>query len=152
MKRILFLLSLFLLFPAAHAFAQMADGKAGTAGAPRLEDLRAKGSEALFNLDYDGARQTFNEMARLFPDDPMGPQMLASTLWLEALNKSRLLQAAIYSTQSFYAKTEDKPDAKVMQEFRDLTRQAVQLAKTRLQRNPRDTQALYTLGAIEGLK
>src|SRR5207253_8972121 len=100
----------------------------------------------------DGARQTFNEMARLFPDDPMGPQMLASTLWLEALNKSRLLQAAIYSTQSFYAKTEDKPDAKVMQEFRDLTRQAVQLAKTRLQRNPRDTQALYTLGAIEGLK
>src|SRR5438132_1194602 len=70
MKRILFLLSLFLLFPAAHAFAQMADGKAGTAGAPRLEELRAKGSEALFNLDYDGARQTFNEMARLFPDDP----------------------------------------------------------------------------------
>src|SRR6266446_9592644 len=91
-------------------------------------------------------------MAHLFPDNPIGPEMQAYTLWLETLNKSRLLQAAIYSTQSFYTGTEDKPDPRVVQDFRELTRQATQLAKARLQRNPRDPQMLYILGAIETLK
>jgi hypothetical protein len=138
---------------ASGAQAQLREDKTATAATPRLEELRAKGSEALFNLDYEGARQTFKEAARLFPDDPTGPQMLATTLWLETLNKSRLLQAAIYSTQSsFYSKTEDKPDPHVAQEFRDLTRQATQLAKARLKLNPRDPQMLYLLGATETLK
>jgi tetratricopeptide (TPR) repeat protein len=78
--------------------------------------------------------------------------MLASTIWLETLNKSRLLQASIYSTQSFYTKTEEKPDPQVSREFRDLARQATQLAKARLQRNPRDAQAIYQMGAIESMK
>ncbi len=148
------LLLLFLLLPALSggALAQSGNGKTSTPATARLEESRAKGSEALFNLDYDSARQTFKEMARVFPDDPTGSQMLASTLWLETLNQARRLQAAIYSTQWFYTGKEDKPDPRVVQGFRDLTRQATQLAKARLQRNPRDPQALYTLGAIETLK
>jgi len=148
------LLLLFLLLPAlsGSALAQSGKDKTSTPAPTRLEELRAKGSEALFNLDYDSARQTFMEMTRLFPDDPTGSQMQASTRWLETLNKSRLLQAAIYSTQSFYTGTEDKPDPRVVEDFHELTRQATQLAKARLQRNPRDPQTLYTLGAIETLK
>jgi hypothetical protein len=68
------------------------------------------------------------------------------------VESSRRLQSAIYSTQSFYVGTEDKPDPRVIQDFRDLTRQATQLAKARLQRNPRDPQALYVLGDTETLR
>lgn len=147
---LLFLLS---VGASAGAFAQSGERKAeATAVTLRLEELQEKGSEALFNLDYDLARQKFKEMARLYPDDPTGPQMLATTLWLETLNQARRLQAAIYSTQSFYAGTEDKPDPRVVQDFRDLTRQATQLAKAGLQRNPRDPQALYVIGATESLR
>jgi tetratricopeptide (TPR) repeat protein len=149
------LLFLFLLsaFPFASASAQRGDDKKGTAAVtPRLEELQEKGSEALFNLDYEVAWQRFQEMARLYPDDPTGPHMLATTLWLETLNQARRLQAAIYSTQSFYAGTEDKPDPHVVQDFRDLTRQATQLANARLQHNPRDPQTLYMLGATESLR
>jgi tetratricopeptide (TPR) repeat protein len=117
----------------------------------RLDELHEKGSEALLNLDYDKARQTFKEIARLFPDDPTGPEMLAWTLWLESLNRARLRQAAIYSTQSFEANSEDKPDPQVTQEFRDLIRQATQLTRVRLQANPHDPRALYTLGDVETL-
>ncbi len=147
-------LLLLFLFPliAASALAQAANPVNPAPATPRLEDLREKGSEALFNLDYESARQTFKEAARLFPDDPTGQQMLANTLWLETLNKSRLLQAAIYSSQSFYSKTEDKPDPRVAQQFRDLTRQATQLAKAQLKLNPRDPRMLYMLGATETLK
>jgi hypothetical protein len=149
----LVLLYLLSLVACTSALAQSGSDKIGTAAVtPRLEELREQGSEALFNLDYDVARQRFKEMTRLYPDDPTGPQMLASTLWLETLNHLRRLQAAVYSTQSFYAETEDKPDARVIQDFRDLTRQATQLAKARLQRNPHDPQTLYVLGATESLK
>lgn len=149
----LLLLFLLPLVGLANAIAQSGDVKNGmVADTPRLEELHEKGSEALFNLDYDDARQKFKEMSRLYPDDPTGPQMLATTLWLETLNQARRLQAAIYSTQSFYAGTEDKPDPRVVQDFRDLTRQATQLAKARMRRNSRDPQTLYVLGATETLK
>src|SRR5437870_11098486 len=144
---LLFLLS---ALPFAGASGQRLDNKKVTAAVtPRLEELHAKGSEALFNLDYDGARQNFKEISRLYPDDPTGPQMLATTLWLETLNQARRLQAALYSTQSFYAGTEDKPDPRLVQDFRDLTRQATQLERARLQHNPHDPQTLYMLGATD---
>jgi tetratricopeptide (TPR) repeat protein len=116
-----------------------------------LDELHEKGVAALLNLDYDKARQTFKEIAHLFPDDPLGPEMLAWTLWLESLNRVRLRQAAIYSTQSFEANSEDKPDPQVTQEFRDLIRQATQLTRVRLQASPHDPRALYTLGDVESL-
>ena len=154
LTKVSILLLLFLLsaFPFASALAQPGDGQKGTAAVnPRLE-LQEKGSEAIFNLDYEVARQRFKEMGRLYPDDPTGPQMLATTLWLETLHQARRLQAAIYSTQSFYAGTEDKPDPRVVQDFRDLTRRATQLAEAKLRRNPRDPQTLYVLGATESLR
>jgi len=151
MKVVGLLIILWLAMP-GYALAQSQNANTRTPATPQLEELRAKGSEAVFNLDYEGARQTFKQMARLFPDDPTGSQMLAFTLWLETLNRSRLQQAAIYSSQSFDADTEDKPDQHVIQEFRDLTRQATQLARARWQRNPRDPQTLYALGAVESLR
>jgi tetratricopeptide (TPR) repeat protein len=119
---------------------------------PRFEVLQEQGSEALFNLEFDVARQRFEEMRRLYPDDPTGPEMLATTLWLETLNQARRLQSAIYSTESFSGSGEDKPDPRLVQDFRNLTRQAAQLAKAKLERNSRDPKALYALGGTESLK
>ena len=127
---------------------------AGTSEAnrARLEELRAQGFEALYNLDYDSARRHFSEIARLFPDHPAGPQFLAAALWLRTLNQSRRLQSSLYNTEGFYAKTEDKVDPRTVQEFRELTRQAKMLAQARLKRDPRDVEALYFIGATEGIK
>src|SRR5262249_47603090 len=145
------LLLFLLLLSSAYGRAQSGVGGIGSAET-RLEELRAKGSEAIFNLDYETASRLFKDIARLFPNEPIGPLMLAWTLWLETLNKSRLSEAVIYSSQSFDGNTEDKPDPRVTREFRDLTRQATQLARARLQLNARDPQTLYVLGNVETLK
>jgi tetratricopeptide (TPR) repeat protein len=118
----------------------------------RLDELRVAGFEALYNLDYDGARRHFKEIVRLFPDHPAGPQFLAATLWTQTLNDSRRLQSSLYASESFYVKTDDAVDPRTVEQFRELTRSATQLAKARLKANPRDTEALYFLGATEGLK
>ncbi|MFN2576268.1 MAG: hypothetical protein ABR607_01105 [Pyrinomonadaceae bacterium] len=118
----------------------------------QFETLRIAGSEALFNLDYDGARKNFKQMADAFPNYPAGPQFLADTLWTETLYETRKLQSSLYGSDSFYSDSEDKADPKVVDQFRTLTRQARLLTEARLKQFPKDTEALYFLGAIEGLK
>lgn len=119
----------------------------------KFETLRIAGSEALFNLDYETARKSFKEMAEAFPNYPGGPQFLADSLWIETLYKTRRLQSSLYGgDDTFYSTSDDKADPQVVDQFRTLTRQARLLAEARLKQSPRDTEALYFLGAIEGLK
>jgi tetratricopeptide (TPR) repeat protein len=118
----------------------------------QFDKLHDSGINALYNLEYDKARRDFSEIARLFPQFPAGPQYLASSLWIETLYKSRRLQASLYSTKSFYSNSEEKPDPKVVAQFRDLTRQAQKLSEARLKAYPKDVEALYFLGATQALK
>ena len=118
----------------------------------KFDELRSRGFDALYNLDYDGARRTFNELAKLYPSHPAGMQFLAATLWAQTLNDSRRLQASLYNNEGFYSKTEDKVDPKVIAEFKDLTLKAKNLSLARIKQNPKDVEAMYFLGATEGLK
>src|SRR6266571_8967896 len=52
----------------------------------------------------------------------------------------------------FYSTSDDKADPRVVDQFRAWTRQARQLAEARLKENPRDAEAIYFLGATQGLK
>ena len=118
----------------------------------RYTSLRQSGIESLYNLDYEKARQDFQEIARLYPMHPAGPQLLAARLWTKTLYESRRLQTGLYNTQSFYVSGDDKVDPKVVDEFRSLTREAKRLCDIRLKQNPKDVEALNFLAATEGLK
>jgi hypothetical protein len=156
-KLILMLVTALLMFVPTLVFGQQPQQQPSRAmmseaDRARLDQLRARGFEALYNLDYEEARRNFKELARLFPDHPAGPQFLAAALWTQTLNEARRLQSGLYNSESFYAKTEDEVDPRVIAQFRDWTRSAKQLAEARLKRDPRDVEALYFLGATEGLR
>jgi hypothetical protein len=155
-----------LLFVAALAFGasvvsaqhSKAAAKVGTvtpAPAPfdqkRFDELRKDGFDALYNLDYEGARRRFDEMTKAFPEHPAGYQFLAAGLWLKTLNESRRLQTSLYNNDGFYKEKDDRIDAKVAEEFRALTLKTKALCEARLKANPKDVDALYYLGASEGL-
>ncbi|MBC8028973.1 MAG: hypothetical protein H7Z16_02590 [Pyrinomonadaceae bacterium] len=149
-RHILYLLIVFAL--SGVSFGQTVEmARPGDANRAHLDDLRVQGYEALYSLDYETANGKFNEMVRLFPDHPAGPQCLAATLWLQELNRSRHRQASLYSTESFSA-DEDKVDPRLKEQFRRWTQTATRLAEARLRRNPRDPEALYFLGVTEGLR
>ena len=148
-----FLLVLVSLWPSAGQAQAVATPWLTEAERAKFETLRIAGSEALFNLEYDGARKSFKEMAVLFPKYPAGPQFLADTLWAEALYLTRRMQASLYGDDdTFYSTSDDKADPRLIDEFRNLTRQARTLTEARLKQFPKDTEALYFMGAIEGLK
>jgi hypothetical protein len=117
----------------------------------QLDTLRAEGYEALYNLDYEGARKRFLKMIDLAPDHPAGAQCYASSLWLQQLNEAWELKATLYSTES-YATEKPQTDRKQTNEFRKWIRSAKQLSEARLRKDPRDVEALYFLGAAEGLE
>ena len=77
---------------------------------------------------------------------------MASTLWIETLYNTRRLQSSLYSSKSFYSNSDEKPDPKVIAQFRTLTRDSQKLSEARLKQYPKDVEALYFLGATEGLK
>lgn len=117
----------------------------------QLDRLRAEGYEALFNLDYEGAHRRFQKMVELAPESPVGPQCLAASLWIQQLNESWELKATLYSDKA-YTNGKPKVDSQRVEEFHKWTRRAKQLAEARLRRDDRDVEALYLLGATEGLE
>jgi len=121
------------------------------AEATRLETLRAEGYEALYNLDYETARRHFQKMIDLAPDHPAGPQCMAARMWVQQLNESWELKSTLYSDKA-YKSEKAKVDPRQVDEFRKWTRRAKQLSEARLKRNDRDVEALYYLGAAEGLE
>jgi tetratricopeptide (TPR) repeat protein len=119
--------------------------------AAQLDKLRADGYQALYNLDYEGARRYFQKMVDLAPDHPAGAQCFAASLWIQQLNQSWKLKGTLDSDKA-YTNSKTKVDQRKVDEFRKWTRRAKQLAEARLRRDPRDVEALYFLGATEGLE
>jgi len=111
----------------------------------QLDTLRAEGYEALYNLDYEGARRRFQKIVELAPEDPAGAQCLATSLWLQQLNESYRLKGTLYTG-------DEKADRRQTDEFRKWIRQAKTLSEARLKKEPRNVEALYYLGAAEGLE
>jgi hypothetical protein len=121
------------------------------AGQKELDTLRAEGYEALYNLDYHGARKKFQQMIDIAPDNPAGAECYASSIWIQQLNEAWELKATLYSTDAD-SNGDAKVDRRQTEEFRKWIRRTKLLSQARLQRDPRDVEALYFLGAAEGLQ
>lgn len=144
---------LLILVLVTTAVGQATISQTATNPAAQLDTLRTEGYEALYNLDYEGARRRFQKMVDLAPDHPSGPQSIAASLWMQQLNETWEFKASLYSDKA-ETKSDTKPgvDPKQVDEFRKWTRQAKKLAEARLKRDARDVEALYFLGAAEGLE
>lgn len=151
--RILLALLIFVLSTSARA-QQASTSQTSVAGRMLSDESFTQGIDAMYNLDFEEAHRRFEELKQRFPDHPAGPYYLAANLFLRTLTKpSRLLPllSNLSGSETFGGNADEKVDPDTAQRFRALTRQAGLLAKARLQRNSRDTEALYFLGATRGL-
>lgn len=149
------LLALMVLALSINARAQKASTAQTSLADRTLSDVSfTKGIDALHNLDFEEARRRFEEVKQRFPDHPAGQYYLAANLFLRTVTKpSRLLPllSNLSRSKTFGGNPEDKVEQETVQRFRALTRQASLMAKARLERDSRDTEALYFLGATQGL-
>jgi tetratricopeptide (TPR) repeat protein len=120
---------------------------------PASAALREKAAVQFYNLDRDEAMATFREAVAADPDDAAAYRGLASALWLSISYRRGNM------TVDEYLGRVTKPNGPVapappetVAAFKRALDKAITLARATINRNPRDADAHYQLGAAIGLR
>jgi hypothetical protein len=112
-----------------------------------------RGFSLLYNLDFAGAHQVFSSFQQEHRDDPMGPACDAAGLLFSEFNRLGVLEAQFYADdQKFAARKQLTPDAAVRDRFYAALELAESRARARLNKSPKDRDALLALTMSSGLK
>jgi hypothetical protein len=112
-----------------------------------------RGFLGLYNLDFTGAQKDFSAWEQHHPDDPVGPVSQAAGFLFSEFNRLGVLEGQFYeSDDSFTARSKLAPDPVLHQRFEAAISRAEALAHSRLNKNPRDQDALFALTLSSGLQ
>jgi hypothetical protein len=118
----------------------------------RLPEVRMA-YDHFYTLDYDGALRRFEKVEQAHPDDPMAADYVLETVVFHELYNLDLMDTTLYAHDGFltgkHQVTEDKAFTAHIDDLTDL---AMRLAQTRLEKNPKDVDALYARGWAKSLR
>jgi tetratricopeptide (TPR) repeat protein len=114
--------------------------------------LLQAGLTAGYNLDYPDALEAFRAAFDADPDDPAPHRLFAATLWIRALFAQGAVTADDYLGQARSSVTRTPPPPDVDKAFREHVQRAVTLAERAIERNPRDADARFQLGAAHSFR
>jgi tetratricopeptide (TPR) repeat protein len=124
----------------------------GDERAARVAQLRVRGFDAAYNLDYPEAVALFDQAIALDPDDSATHRARAVTEWLHIIFRRGDVTVDQYmGSMTRSDLTIEKPPAQEVATFTGHSTQALELAERRLSARPKDVQALYDAGAAVGL-
>ena len=119
------------------------------AGDPLVE----RGFAHFYNLEYDEAIADFQSAIAAHPNDPELHNHLAQTIVFQEMFRDGALESELVSgTNSFLRRPKLNPTARTENWFLAEVAKAMALAQARIDRNPKDTAALYALGIAYGLR
>jgi hypothetical protein len=111
------------------------------------------GYHDLYNLDFSGAHQQFQQWIASHPQDPMGPAADAAAYLFSEFNRLHIIDVDLFADQDrFDHRDRLTPDPAVRQGFDARTAQADRLADAALQRNPKDAMAYYSKTLVAGMR
>ena len=117
------------------------------------ESLVEQGYSHFYNLEYPEALADFGRAAALNPADPELHNHLAQTIVVQEMYRDGALESELVSgTNSFVRRPSLNPTPEMEKRFLDELSKAMALAEERLQKNSRDTAAMYALGISYGLR
>jgi len=111
------------------------------------------GFEDIYNLDYERAEQLFVKLKQEYPLHPAPPLYLGTIAWLRELFRRQDLDLDLFLSPSFFTKATNQvmpPDQRNM--FTDNLDQCRALAQRVLDSNPQNQDAMYFLGAANGIQ
>jgi tetratricopeptide (TPR) repeat protein len=117
------------------------------------EDLRARASSQIYNMDRDRAIETFRQAIAADPQDAAAYRGLASALWLSMTYRRGNMTVDDYLGRVSRTKTPPAPPPpEAAAAFREALDKALALSHTRVDADPRSADAHYQLGAASGLR
>lgn len=107
----------------------------------------------MYNLDFAGAHQKFQQWMSAHPQDPMGPASDAAAWLFGEFDRLHIIDVQLFADQSrFDNRQRLTPDATVRASFDNRVSQADHLADVALQHNPKDATALYVKTVLCGMR
>lgn len=149
---------------ANHEFGVAIHGPAGPNRVGKQEDaaklpfrvrpddvVTRQGFEAFYNMDYDEAIALFQQERERYPDGPFIVNHLLAAVLAKELNREGQLDASLYMGNKFLALKAPAVDPQVKDEVTNLSQRAIALASQKLEKNPKDVDALFARGVARGL-
>jgi hypothetical protein len=144
-------MSLPLLSFAFAALLLAAPAPARAQSAPPSSPLLDQGYHDMYDIDFDGAHQSFNAFIQSHPDDPLGPASDAAAYLFSEFEKLKILDLNLIDkapSQNWKSRRMQDLEDK----FQQRVHQANVLARKALTKNPRDTSALLASALTNGLE
>lgn len=117
------------------------------------DPLVERGFVHFYNLEYDEAIADFKSAIAAQPNDPELHNHLAQTIVFQEMYRDGALESELVSgTNSFLRRPKLNPTPQTESWFLAEVAKAMALAQPRVDRNPKDTAALYALGIAYGLR
>jgi len=121
--------------------------------APIEDSTTAQAFDHFYNLEYDQAIAGFEAEAKAHPDAPEPHNSIAQSLLYREMFRNGALESELVSgNNSFLRRPKVNTTPETEARFQREVGRAVSLAQARLDKNPKDTQALYAIGVADGLK
>lgn len=125
---------------------------AATAAAPTPGSLEERGRTHLYNLDFDAAGDAFRELTEIAPGSPAGPYYQATTLWMEEFSRRGGMAGSTFRSNRYWgSKHHEEVSPELARKFHALTDEAIRRSMSRLESEPTDREALFFLGATNGI-
>ncbi len=121
--------------------------------ADELAAAETAGSQLLFDYDFEEALEHYARVSERFPEHPTGPYNLATTIWTRLAQRSNGMRGSSLRNDRFFSQ-QGRPETTPEEEaaFREHLEEAYRRAEDLLEQDPEDVEALYYLGATEGLE
>jgi len=112
-----------------------------------------RGFRRLYDLDFTGAQKEFESWEKLNPENPMGPASEAAGILFSEFHRLGVLEAQFYEDDSiFAARKKYEADPAQRTRFEQQLSRAEDLAKSRLNRDSHDRDALLAMTFASGLR
>ena len=117
------------------------------------DSLVDQGFDHFYNLEYEEAIQDFAQAIALHPDVADLHNHLAQTLVFREMFRDGALESELVSgDNSFLRRPKLNPTPETERQLLSEISKAMALSNSRLQKNPNDTAALYSLGISYGIR
>ena len=114
--------------------------------------LEQTGIDAMYNLRFPEAKETFATLSETSPESPAGPYYEAAVLWMEELTRRGGMTGATFRTSRFWSRTRREPLPEGFRErLFERIEETMRRADVRLSNDARDTDALYFKGFAESI-
>ena len=124
----------------------------GSPDPARAAELRARGIDLGFNLDYPEALAAFREAIAADPGDPAAYRMAAATLWVSLLFQQGMVTTDDYTGRARAKIAKKPPPPDIAAAFFEYTNTAISIAEKRVRENPRDADAHFQIGSAAGFQ